>query len=411
MTGPLPRGVQQPLPPAEPTLAQRWGESRGPLVERLRDTILEGGPITFARFMEVALYDRQDGYYAARGEEPDRGPRTSREGDYLTAPEMDPLFGQVLARQLEECWERLGRPAGFTLCDAGAGTGSLGLAVLDELQRRGTTLGDALAYLPLEVDPAREAAIRARLAAVGHGSHLAPPSAGAAPIVGVVVANELLDALPVHRLQQQAGQVREILVGWRDGWFADVLGPPSDPRLVEALALSGVRLAEGQRAEVSLAASAWVSALPQRLARGYALLIDYGGPAAALYGARHPEGLLRTYRAHHAGDDPYRAVGEQDLTAHVDTSGLERAARAAGLEVLGRTTLMEALAGLDAGGVLNELGRRPDADARRYRTARSALVRLLDPAAMGRFQVLVLARDVAPGPPLRTLAFRLSTND
>jgi SAM-dependent MidA family methyltransferase len=103
-------------------------------------------------------------------------------------------------------------------------------------------------------------------------------------------------------------------------------------------------------------------------------------------------------------------VGEQDLTAHVDTSALERAAQAVGLEVLGSTTLAEALVGLGAGEVLNKLGRRPDADAGRYRTARGALGRLLDPAAMGRFRVLVLGRGVAAGPPLRALTFRLSAD-
>jgi len=407
MSLPVPRGVLQPLPPPSPDRAQLWAESRRPLVERLRDEILGGGPITFARFMELALYDPQDGYYAARPDEPERGPRTGREGDFLTAPEMDPLFGQVLAGQLEECWERLDRPSAFTFCDDGAGTGALGLAVLDELQRRSAPILHALRYLPLEADPTREADARERLAAAGHGSRLLPQAARVDPLQGVLVANELLDALPVHRLERRDGHDLEIRVAWRDGWFAEAPGPPSDPRLFETLDASGVHLEDGQRAEVSLAALDWVAALPARLARGYAVLIDYGGPAATLYGGRHPEGLLRTYRAHHAGDDPFRAVGEQDLTAHVDTSALERVARATGLEVLGRTSQAEAMAGLDAGEALVELGRRRDTDAARYRAARGALLRLLDPAAMGGFQVLVLGRHVPLEPPLRALAYRL----
>ncbi|MGZ3585889.1 MAG: class I SAM-dependent methyltransferase [Candidatus Limnocylindrales bacterium] len=402
-----PRGIFSPLPVAEPTLDERWAESRRPLVERLHGEIVRTGPITFARFMEVALYDPRDGYYRARPGQPPPPLRSGRSGDFLTAPELDPLFGAALARQLEECWERLGRPTPFTVRDEGAGSGALGLALLEELRRRDAALLEALAYLPLEADGLREAAARAHLELAGLARWLAPPGACDRAIEGVVVANEFLDALPVHRLIREAGAWRELFVTWRDGWFAELVGPPTDERLAASLEASGVHLADGQRAEVSLAAQAWIRALPDRLARGYALIVDYGGPAEALYGAPHPDGLLRTYRAHHAGDDPFRAVGEQDITAHVDTSALERAAAAAGLERLGRTTLAEALAGLEAGELLVELGRRTATSAARYRNARNALMRLLDPAGMGRFQVLVLGRAVAPGPPLRALTYHL----
>ena len=407
MSRPVPRGVLQPLPPPSPDRAQLWAESRGPLVERLRDEILGGGPITFARFMELALYDPRDGYYAARPDEPERGPRTAREGDFLTAPEMDPLFGQVLAGQLEECWERLDRPSAFTFCDDGAGTGALGLAVLDELRRRSAPVLDALRYLPLEADPTREADARERLAVAGHGSRLLPLAARADPLHGVLVANELLDALPVHRLERRDGHDLEIRVAWRDGWFAEVPGPPSDPRLLETLDASGVHLEDGQRAEVSLTALDWVAALPARLARGYALLIDYGGPAATLYGGRHPEGLLRTYRAHHAGDDPFRAVGEQDLTAHVDFSALESAARVVGLDPLGLTSQAEFLMGAGLEELLEAIRSEPATTVEAWLETRSGVRRLLDPRGLGGFRVAILGRGLDGEPPLRGLGYRL----
>ena len=212
---------------------------------------------------------------------------------------------------------------------------------------------------------------------------------------------------PSHRLTVVDGELRELYTTWRDGWFADEPGPPSVPALEETLAASGIELRDGDRAEVGLAGQAWIRRVAADLARGWLLLIDYGGPGAALWGAAHPEGLLRTYRAHHAGADPYRAVGLQDLTAHVDTTAIAAAARAAGLTPMGQTTLAEFLAGLEAGEVLVRLGSDPATTAERYRTARGALLRLLDPGAMGRFAVLGFGRDMAAEPPLRGFDFRL----
>jgi SAM-dependent MidA family methyltransferase len=393
-------GVRSPLPSAAPTLDERWAESRGPLVERLRDRILADGPITFAAFMTAALYDPADGYYMTRSD------RTSRTGDFLTAPEMDPLFGAALAAHLEAGWERLGRPDPFELHEHGAGSGALASGLLHELRARRSPLLDALRYRPLEVDPAREAAVLRRLETEGFGPQTAVPQDDVA--AGAIVANELLDALPVHRLTVADDQVRELYTTWRDGWFAEEPGPPSDPGLEATLAASAIELREGDRAEVSLAAQEWIRGVAARLARGWLLLLDYGGPGAGLWGERHPEGLLRTYRAHHAAADPYRAVGLQDLTAHVDTTAITNAALAMGLTAMGRTTLAEFLAGLDAGELLVRLGSDPATTAERYRTARGALLRLLDPGAMGRFAVLGYGRGMAAEPALRGFDFRLS---
>ena len=387
------------LPPPPATVEDRWAESRGPRVERMRDEILGQGPITFARFMELALYDPTDGYYARRADRP------TREGDYLSAPEMHPIFGAALARQVEECWERLGRPATFTLREEAAGSGALGLAILEALRPPARR---AVRYVPTEATPMKEAAVRARLAAAGHAEHLAGEAAPEEAMTGVVIANELLDALPVHRLTVRDGELLEIHVGWRDGWFADEPLSPSTPELGATLDRAGVRLVAGQVAEVGLAAQAWLRGLGARLVRGYALVIDYGHPATELYdAAKRAGGLLRTYRRHHAGDDPYRHVGEQDMTAHVDWTTLERVALEAGLDVVGRTTQAEFLTGLGLGDLLVELQSRPGQTHAEYAAARAAVVRLLDPAALGRFGVLVLGRGVSAGQSLRGLAFRL----
>jgi SAM-dependent MidA family methyltransferase len=388
--------------PAQPaTIGERWAESDAALVERLRDAIQANGPMTFARYMDGVLYDPEHGYYVTRDD------RTTREGDYLTAPELHPIFGATLAAQVEEAWERLDRPGTFTLREEAAGSGALGLAILDRLVAVRSPAAEAIRYLPVESDPTREASVRARLERAGHGARLAGPEPGGS-LTGIVVANELLDALPVHRLTVHGGDLQELHVDWQDGWFTQVARAPSTPALAAHLARIGIDLVEGQVAEVGLMAAAWVRELGARLDRGLAMIIDYGHPARELYDPElRPGGLLRTYRLHHAGDDPYRFVGEQDLTAHVDWTSLELAALDARLDVLGRTTQAEALTGLGLGDQLVELQSRPGITTEAYAAARAAVVRLLDPRAMGGFGVLMPGRGIAAAPPLRSLSFRM----
>jgi SAM-dependent MidA family methyltransferase len=390
------------LPEARPSNARRWAESDPALVDRLRQDIRAEGPIPFARFMATVLYDPTHGYYARSDD------RTTRAGDYLTAPDMDPIFGATLAAQVEEAWERLGRPSSFVLREEAAGSGALGLAILDRLATTDSPAAGAIRYLPIETSSAREAGVRRRVAEAGFGAWLADTRTRERPMVGMVLANELLDALPVHRLTMRDGELWELHVDWQHGWFAEVALPPSTPEAAQALARVGVGLAEDQVAEVGLAAAAWVRGLGSRLERGLAMVIDYGHPARARYDPElRPGGLLRTYRRHHVGDDPYRFVGEQDLTAHVDWTSLEQAASDGGLDVLGRTTQAEALSGLGLGTRLVELQSRPGITPEAYAAARGAVMRLVDPQAMGGFGVLLLSRGIAASPPLLSLAFRM----
>lgn len=385
---------------AQPTIDERWAESRSALVEQLRDEIEAGGPMTFARYMALALYDPADGYYMTSDDRP------SRAGDYLSAPELHPIFGATLAAQIEEVWARLDRPATMTLREEAAGSGALIEPLLVALE---PAVLEAVRYVPIESSAGREADVRVRVAAAGHGANLADPATTDLPMTGVVIANELLDALPVHRVTMRDGRLQELHVGWRDGWFTEEALPPSIPELQDSLERIGIRLEEGQVGEIGLAAQAWMRLLAERLERGLAVLIDYGHAAADLYDpVRRPGGLLRTYRHHHAGDDAYRFVGEQDITAHVDWTTLERVATDAGLTVLGRTTLAEYLTGLGLGDRLLRWQSRPGVTKDRYIAARAAVVRLLDPQALGGFGVLIVARGIDPQPVLQGLGFRLT---
>lgn len=383
-----------PLPASEPEPG-----SEPALVERIREEIAATGPMRFARFMERALYEPGLGYYRR----PVAAPGTA--GDFLTAPETHPIFGRTVARQLDEVWRRLDRPARFTLREHGAGEGALAAAILDGLATERSGLLEAIVVEPIEVEPARLEAFARRLAAAGHASRHRP--AGDEPVVGAVLANEVLDALPVHRVVLRDGALRERLVDWQDDGFVEIDAPPTTPALAARLAAEGVELVEGQVAELALAVDGWVAGAAASLARGVLLLIDYGHPATELYGPRRRAGTLAAYVRHRVHDDPFRNVGRQDLTAHVDLTAVERAARASGLEPLGATTQAEFLAGLGIEELLREAQADPGATVAGYAALRAGLMRLLDPAATGKFAILAFGRGIAAEPPLRGFSFRL----
>ena len=376
------------------------------LVERIRAEIRRAGPMSFARFMELALYAPDGGYYR------DAATRPGREGDFITAPELHPIFGWSVARGIDEIWRRLGEPSPFVVREHGAGGGALAVAILDGLRDMGSTLLDVIAYEPVEIDARRLEAFTVRLAAAGHGGRQREPAGGS--FTGVILGNEVLDALPVHRVRRRADRVVELAVRLDgDEDFVEVETEPTTPALAERLAAEGVELADGQTAEVCLALDDWIAAAAAPLRQGVLLLIDYGAPALELYDpVRRLDGTLRAYVRHQVHADPYRHVGRQDLTAHVDVTAVERAAAAAGLSTIGVTTQAEALMGLGIEARLQSIQADPATTFEEYTLVRSALMRLLDPAAMGRFRVLAFGRDWPPSgsePPLGLFAFRLPT--
>ena len=376
------------------------------LVERIRAEIRRAGPMSFARFMELALYAPDGGYYR------DAATRPGREGDFITAPELHPIFGWSVARGIDEIWRRLGEPSPFVVREHGAGGGALAVAILDGLRDMGSTLLDVISYEPVEIDARRLEAFTVRLAAAGHGGRQREPAGGS--FTGVVLGNEVLDALPVHRVGRRGDRVVELAVRLDgDEDFVEVETEPTTPALAERLAAEGVELADGQTAEVCLALDDWIAAAAAPLRQGVLLLIDYGAPALELYDpVRRLDGTLRAYVRHQVHADPYRHVGRQDLTAHVDVTAVERAAAAAGLSTIGVTTEAEALMGLGIEARLQSIQADPATTFEEYTLVRSALMRLLDPAAMGRFRVMAFGRDWPPSgsePPLGLFAFRLPT--
>ncbi len=366
------------------------------LIARICAEIALDGPITFARFMDRALYEPGHGYYRRADAAPGRG------GDFLTAPEAHPIFGAVIGRLMEQAWDAMGRPAPFTISEPGAGSGAMAVGLLGGLRDLGSPLLDAVRYRPIEVEAARLDELRARLGAEGMAARLVDGPSPLAGETGAVIANEVLDALPVHRLVGRPGRTdgfAELLVGIDEsGAFVQVEAAPTTPELARRLRDEGVELAEGQVTELCLALDPWLAAATRHLARGVVVLVDYGAEPAALHDpVSRPTGTLRAFARHAVGGDPFRHLGRQDLTATVDLASVRTAAARAGLQPVGETSQAELVATLGTGDLTQAFMRRQGASLQDALDLRSALARLLDPRGMGGFRVLVFGRGLPSG--------------
>jgi SAM-dependent MidA family methyltransferase len=360
-----------------------------PLAELLADRIRRFGPIPFADYMRECLYHPVHGYYSKA--------EFKRFADYYTSADVHPIFARLLARQFAEMWETLGRPGEFTLVEGGAGVGRLASQVLDFCDAKLAPFYDALRYVAVERSSARreQATVRSkRHVAAGHFASSAEVPAHI--VAGCFFSNELVDALPVHRVVMDGGKLKEILVGFRDGHFIEVLAPLSTCAISEYFAAQGIALHEGQHAEAGLEACDWISEIGRRFEHGYVLTIDYGHPASDLFDEYHMRGTLLAYQNHRANEDFYSSPGEQDLTAHVNFTALELWGKRSSLETAGFTSQTAFLLALGQGNEFADLYDGGQTEAERTK-ARLQLKTLIHPEGMGeRFQVFIQRKGVAP---------------
>ena len=373
----------------------------GQLTGMLRDEIAAtGGRIPFARFMEIALYHPEHGYYLSATRRP------GRSGDFITSPEASAYFGLTVARQVAECWERLGQPAQLDIREYGAGIGVLAYDILAGLSEGPPELLARVRYRMVEPNPHRRAEALAAMDEAGLGGSVVAESSDDSedlePITGVLVANEVADALPVHRLVGREDGFGERWVVADGAGFAWADGPLSEggERAAAELRESGIVPRPGAVYDASPAASDWFEAACRSIDRGYAIAIDYGYPAAELYLTHRLEGTLRAYAGHTVTDEVFADPGQRDLTAHVDLTTLERAGVRAGMVPAGLTTQGAFLASLGLGARLVALRHDPEATTEEYLGAQAVVLRLIDPGGLGRFRVLMMAKGVPVDPPL-----------
>jgi SAM-dependent MidA family methyltransferase len=357
------------------------------LAAMIEDRIRAQGPITFAEYMDACLYHPEHGYYTRAQQQPRR--------DYFTSVDTGPLFGRLLGRQFHEMWEQLGRPDEFMLAETGAGVGTLAAQILDFAADEFPKFYAALQYLAVERSAARRAAQAEALRTHLAGRHFAMASVAPAEIpCGCIFSNELFDAMPVHRLVREGHDLRELYVALGPNGLCEQTGPLSSAALGEYFSGQGIALEESQQAEVNLQACDWIEDAGKRLRRGFVLTVDYGHDASELYDQRHMRGTLLAYQRHRATEDFFRAPGEQDLTAHVNFTALDRWGERAGLIRTGFASQSN---------FLMALARRSDfADLQSERMSESEQARarllfktLIYPEGMGEtFQVLIQHQNV-----------------
>jgi SAM-dependent MidA family methyltransferase len=327
-----------------------------------------GNWISFARYMELALHEPGLGYYAGGARKLGAG------GDFITAPELSPLFGRTLARQIAQVLQ-----PGEAILEFGAGTGALAASILQELP---------VAYLILETSSELRQRQQQRLGKDAQWLDQLPRN-----FRGVMLANEVVDAMPVHALAWTDAGVLERGVCANEGQLAWSDRPAQGPVLAGARELGIDIPPEGRyESELALFARAWMRSLGRLLERGAIFVIDYGFPAREYFHPQRSMGTLACHYRHHVHGDPFYLPGLQDITAHVDFSALARAAEAAGLELLGYANQAQFLVNC---GITDLLAREDPADPQRYLPAAAAAQKLLSPAEMGElFKVLAVGRGI-----------------
>ena len=337
-------------------------------------------PIPFSRFMELALYAPQYGYYTGGAH------KIGAAGDFVTAPALTPLFGQTLARQIGEL---LPQTAGG-ICEFGAGTGELAATLLDSL--RGTALD---AYFIIEVSPElaerQRAHIAARVPDMAHKvRHLA---ALPAAFDGIIIGNEVLDAMPCELVRREGGRFWRICVGTENGAFVQIPRSLADPQLLR-LAQQYFPDTEPYTAELHPVQYAFVRTLADHLQRGAIILIDYGFDAAQYYHPQRHMGTLIGHYRHHAVHNPFEHIGLTDLTCHINFTAIAEATCQAGLDLIGYTTQAAFLLNLGLTDLLADQG-EPESQA--YIRAATACQTLLAPQEMGElFKVIAFGRNIDP---------------
>ncbi len=348
----------------------------------IRAETAASGSIPFRRFMELALYHPQHGYYTSGRA------RVGRAGDFFTNVSVGSLFGRLLARQFAELWQMLGQPAEFTIVEQGAHGGDFAADALAGLRSFAPECFEATRYRIVEPSAALREMQRGLLAEFAQRVEWCESQAMLPRWTGVHFSNELVDAFPVHVVMWDGSVWVEKHVAWGSEGFHFVDQPLASPELAAACAAIPTPLA-GTITEVNLAAAQWLAETAARMERGYVLLVDYGWPREEYHSPTRTTGTLSAYANHQRVENPLTRPGEIDLTAHVNFSALADAARLAGLELAGFTDQHHFMVGL---GEAHFTDGQNAADIRAFQT-------LMHPQFMGlAFKVAAFAQRAPLGP-------------
>ena len=363
--------------------------------------------ITFAEYMNLVLYHPQHGYYCQEAV------NLGKKGDFFTSVHLGSDFGEMLAVQFLQMWEILGKPKPFSLIELGAGQGYLATDILNYLQQHHSDFLAALEYSIVEKSPGLRQNQQQRLRefAIRWCKLEELPSNG---ITGCIFSNELVDALPVHQFTVVEGELKEIYVttvasenknksenkqqsqNQFNGQLQEITDTPSTPQINEYFQMLGVDISsypDGYRSEVNLKALDLLSAIADKLQRGYLLTIDYGYPANRYYNPRRSQGTLQCYFQHQRHNNPYINIGKQDITAHIDFTALELWGEKCGLNKANFTQQGLFLMALGLGERIAELSYTQTSVPELIKK-RDSLHQLLDPLGLGGFGVLIQTKGL-----------------
>ena len=371
------------------------------LLQRIIADRIKNSPqqrISFADYMDLVLYHPERGYYSSGTVK-----IGSEGGDFFTSPYLGADFGELLAEQFIEMWAIAGKPAPFTIVEMGAGQGILADDILNYLQHCCKDLLDVLEYAIVEQSEGLiEQQQKILQKWLDKKTNICWKSWAEIPessLVGCCFSNELVDALPVHQIAIDRGKIKEIYVTIGSEGLLEVEGDPSTAELEEYFKLVEVDLpseayADGYRTEVNLAALNWLTTVANRLKWGYVLTVDYGYTAQKYYHPQRSQGTLQCYYNHRRHNNPYSFIGNQDITAHVDFTALERQGELCGLEKIGFTKQGMFLMALGLGDRLAELS-SGKFNFMEVLKRRDALHQLIDPTGLGGFGVLVQGKGLS----------------
>lgn len=364
-------------------------DSKPELIEEIAGKIQAGGGITFAEYMEDALYHPRYGYYTAPAT------RIGKEGDFFTSSSVDSCFGRLIARQLVQMWQLLGGGQ-FVIAEQGAGEGHLCLDILDAIAEEAPEFYSVLSYRIVEIsDDNRRRQAGKLIAHVEEGRVSWCELADLKGMEGCFLSNELVDAFPVHIVEKHGGALKEVFVVNGDDGFREELREPSTPDIAAYFADSGLDILEGNRCEVNLHAGIWIRQVAEVLKRGFVLTIDYGYLADELYTPARHSGTFLCYHKHQTNEEPYERIGCQDMTAHVDFSRLQQVGKVRGLKPLFYGQQYQFLMALGFLELLMEMEAK-ESDPQKAQAFRMKLKNLILPdGGMGEsFKVLVQGKNI-----------------
>ena len=360
------------------------------LIEIIKGRIQRSGPITFANFMELALYEEDYGYYRS-----DRA-RTGKEGDYYTSPCVHPAFGEIIGRFIHKAYKSLDIQE-FTIIEMGAGKGYLALDVLDSIKRDQPRFYNDLNYLIVESSPSlieeEKIILRDHLHKLRFINSISEIEND--KVTGVFISNELLDSFPFHRLKYVGEDFQEVYVGVRKDDFTEILGSLSTIELKNYIDRYDLEFIEGQEIEINLNAKQWLLNVSRILRKGFVVTIDYGFKAIELFDPIRTKGTFMCSYKHVANENTYDHIGEQDITAHVDFSNLVLVGMEVELETVKYITQGQFLIDWGIIDMLERSSLRNKTDEISYQKDLLAIKNLFLPDLMGgKFKVLIQAKNL-----------------